>query len=220
MSRCCRKSSRLRAANSARNSSAQRLILPSGPLAARGRFVRPKPHLIPASGSCHEHSPARFRRPRTRSRMEDRRLPAADQTVVRAGQCRHRAGSRMRGARYRRPCRGDRVLQAQRGRSRRGRPGDAAGRRHRRRSRERRHQGVRAGQAGGAARGLQGIYQGALHRIQHSDRRLWPLHHGRRRAGLCARAGRADRGQGRRAGRRQGRRRRQDACARPKPPSP
>ena len=73
--------------------------------------MRPKPHLIPASGSCHEHPPARFRRPRTRSRMEDRRVPAADQTVVRAGQCRHRAGSRMRGDRYRRSSGGDRFLQ-------------------------------------------------------------------------------------------------------------
>ena len=44
--------------------------------------------------------------------------------------------------------------------------------------------------------GSKGFHQGALHRIQHSDRRVWPLHHGGRCAGLCARAGRADRGQG------------------------
>ena len=62
----------------------------------------------------------------------------------------------------------------------------------------RRHQGLRAGQTGRAARGLQGIHQGALHRIRHSDRRLWPFHQCGRRAGLCAQAGRADRGQGRR----------------------
>ena len=40
-----------------------------------------------------------------------------------------------------------------------------------------------------------------------------PLHQCRRRAGLCPRAGRADRGQGRRARRRQGRRGRDDAGA-------
>ncbi len=41
-----------------------------------------------------------------------------------------------------------------------------------------RHQGVRSGQAGGAARRVQGFHQGALHRIRHSDRRVWPLHDG------------------------------------------
>ena len=59
----------------------------------------------------NEHPPARFRRPRTRSGVENCRLPAADQTMVRAGQCRHRPRSRMRCARYRRPRRGDRILQ-------------------------------------------------------------------------------------------------------------
>ena len=59
--------------------------------------------------------------------------------------------------------------------------------------------------------GSKGFTKALCTRIQHSDRRLWPLHHGRRRAGLCARAGRADRGQGRRACRRQGRCRGEDA---------
>ena len=62
--------------------------------------------------------------------------------------------------------------QAQRGRSRRGRPGGAACRRHRRRSRGGRHQGVWAEQGGGAARGLQRLHQGPLQRVQYSDRRL------------------------------------------------
>ena len=99
----------------------------------------------------HENTFAGFRRPRTRSRVEDRGLSAGDETLVRARQCRHRARSRMRGARYRRPRRGDRFLPAPEGRSGRGRPGDAARRRHCRRSFARRHQGVRAEQAGGAA---------------------------------------------------------------------
>ena len=43
---------------------------------------------------------------------------------------------------------------------------------------------------------------------------------GRRCAGLCARAGRADRGQGRWPGRRQGRRRRARRLLKPRPPSP
>ena len=45
----------------------------------------------------------------------------------------------------------------QRGRSGRGWPGDAACRRHCRRSRRGRHQGVRTGQAGGPARGIEGF---------------------------------------------------------------
>ena len=136
--------------------------------------------------------------------------PVGDKTLVRAGQRRHCTGSRMRGARYRRPCCGDRFLPQQRRRSRRGRPRNAARGRHRRRSRWCRHQGVRAEPAGFATGGLQGIYKSALHRVRHSDRRLWPFHQCRRRAGLCPRQGRADRGQGRRACRRQGRRRRPD----------
>ncbi len=58
---------------------------------------------------------------------------------------------------------------------------------------------------GGTAGGLQGIHQGALHGVRHSDRRLWPLRRCGRGAGLCPRPRRADRGQGRRACRRQGR---------------
>ena len=115
---------------------------------------------------------------------------------------------------------GDRLLQGQRGRSGRGRAGDAARGRDRRRSRCGRHQGIRPEQAGGAARGLQGIYQGALQRVQHSDRRLPPFHQCRRRTGLRPRAGRADRGQGRRAGRRQGRGGREDPGRGARPPSP
>ena len=65
--------------------------------------------------------------------------------------------------------------------------------------------------AAGAARRLQGFHQGAVHApINIPTARLWPLHRCRRREGLYPRAGRADRGQGRRAGRRQGRRRRDD----------
>ena len=44
----------------------------------------------------HAHSPARFRRPRTRSGVEDRGFAPGDETLVRAGQCRHRPRSRMR----------------------------------------------------------------------------------------------------------------------------
>ena len=156
-------------------------------------------------GLPHAYSSARFRRPRTRTGVEDRSLAAGHETLVRAGQCRHRAGSRMRGARCVGPCRGDRVLQAPRGRSRRGRSGNAAGGWNRRRSDRSRHQGVRAEQASLAAGGLQGIYQGALYGIWHSDRRLWPLLRCGRSTGLCPRPGRADRGQGRWACRGQGR---------------
>ncbi len=150
----------------------------------------------PHRAASHAYPSARFRRSRTRPGVENRSFSAGDKTLVRAGQCRHRAGGRMRGARYRRPRRGDRILPDQRRGSCRGRPGNAAGGRHRRRSRQRRHQGVRAEQASLAAGGIQGIYQGALHRIRHSDRRLWPFHPCGRRTGLCPRAGRADRGQG------------------------
>ena len=58
--------------------------------------------------------------------------------------------------------------------------------------------------------GSKGFTKELCTRVRHSDRRLWPLHQRRRRAGLCPRARRADRGQGRRARRRQGRRRRHD----------
>ena len=97
----------------------------SGPILA-ARQGRAKPGALsrqhPHWAASYEHSSARFRRPRTRSGVENRRLPAGDKAVVRAGQCRHRARGRMRGARYRRPRRGDRFLPAQRGGSRRGRP--------------------------------------------------------------------------------------------------
>ena len=103
MSPCCRKSSRRRAEGSGRESPDPCTIvaMDSGPaplpLAGGGRFVRPTwPPRSPHLASPHEHPPARFRRPRTRSRVEDCRLAAADQTVVRAGQCRHRQRGRMR----------------------------------------------------------------------------------------------------------------------------
>ena len=157
---------------------------PSGmtvnPLAAGGRLVRPtRPKTL--IWLSHAHSPARFRRPRTRFGVEDRGLPAGDETLVRAGQCRHRAGSRMRGARYRRPSRGDRFLQAQRGGFRRGRPGCADRGGHRRRSRRGRLQGVRADQGGGAARKLEELHQGAVPRESYSDRGLRALHRRARR---------------------------------------
>ena len=164
--------------------------------------VSKPPHLA----ASHAHSSARFRRPRTRSGVEDRSFAAGDKTLVRAGQCRHRAGGRMRGARYRRPCRGDRFLQNQRGGFRRGRPGNAARGRHRRRSWRGRLQGIRTDQGRGPAGKLEEIHQGAVQRVRHSDRRLWPFHRSRCGEGLHPQTGRADRGQGRRACRRQGRR--------------
>ena len=81
------------------------------PLAAR-EFRATDSARNPHLAASHAHSPARFRRPRTCAGVEDRGFSAGDKTVVRAGQCRHRAGGRMRGARYRRPCRGDRFLQS------------------------------------------------------------------------------------------------------------
>ncbi len=81
--------------------------------------------------------------------------------------------------------------QAQRGRSGRGRPGDAAGGRHRRRSRE----APASRRSGRASRRrnsrAQGVHQGALHRVQHSDRGLRPLHDGATtRWPMCARRAR------------------------------
>ena len=116
-----------------------------------------RPGFINVQWFAHAHSPARFRRPRTRIGVENRSVSVGDKTLVRAGQCRDRARGRLRGARCRRPCGGDRFLQSQRGRTGGGRPRNAARRRHRRRSRGRRHQGVRAEQTGGTARGLEGI---------------------------------------------------------------
>ena len=55
--------------------------------------------------------------------------PLTDRLYLRAGQRRHRAGGRVRRARHRRPRGGDRVLQDQQDRLRRGRAGGAAGRR-------------------------------------------------------------------------------------------
>ncbi len=65
----------------------------------------------------------------------------------------------MRGARRRRPRRGDRILLGKCRRVRGGRPGGAAGGGHCRRSRGRRHQGVRAEQGRRPARRLQGLYK-------------------------------------------------------------
>ena len=59
----------------------------------------------------HEHSPPRLRRARARAGVEDGGEPADRPAVLRAGQCRHRQGGRMRRARHRRPRGGDRVLQ-------------------------------------------------------------------------------------------------------------
>ena len=98
--------------------------------------------------------------------------PLVENLYLRAGQCRHRAGMRAGGARPRRPRRRDRVLQGAEDRLRRGRPGSAALRRHRRRSRRRRHQGLRPEQGSCAARRLQGLHQGPVQGEQHPDRRL------------------------------------------------
>ena len=120
---------------------------------------------IPRAGSLtdrHEHPPARVRRPRTRAGVEDRGFPAGDKTVVRARQCRDRAGSRMRRARHCRSCRGDRFLPGQRGRFCRGRSGNADRRRDRRRSHRGRLQGVRSDQGGRPAGELQEVHQGAV----------------------------------------------------------
>ena len=122
--------------------------------------------------SRHEHPPPRLGRARACARLEDRRLPADHEALVRAGQCRHRAGGRVRGARHRRPCGGGRVLQGEQGRFRRGRPGGAAGRRHRGRSRSRGLQDLRAREGRRAARRLQGLHQGSVPPVQHPDRRL------------------------------------------------
>ncbi len=119
--------------------------------------------------------------------------------------------SRMRRARYRRPCGGDRFLQAQRGRSRRGRPGDAARGRDRRRSHRRRHQGVRAEQAGRASsRAPRDLPRRSAANSTFRPAPMRRFTNADDGDGLCPRAGRADRGQGRRARRRQGRRRRDD----------
>ena len=169
----------------------------------------------------NEHSPARFRRPRTRAGVEDRRFPAADEALVRAGQCRHRARGRMRRARCRRPCRGDRVLQdatrsisswsARRRRWRRASSTTSRTPASRRSGRAKRRRSSRAPRVSPRSSAREfNIPTGAYGRFTD----------GGRCAGLCARAGRADRGQGRRARRRQGRRRRQDAWRRPRPPSP
>ena len=53
-------------------------------------MCEPEPSESLHLAASHEHPPARFRRPRTRSGLEDRGLPAGDETLVRAGQCRHR----------------------------------------------------------------------------------------------------------------------------------
>ena len=74
-----------------------------------------------------------------------------------------------------------------------------------------RHQVLRADAGGGAARRLEGLHQGSVPRVRHSDRRLWPLHGCGERQGLSRRAEAADRRQGRRARGRQGRHHRDDA---------
>ena len=130
---------------------------------------RPHPKGLPAR---HEHPHPRFRRTRARAGLEDRGEPAHRQALLRAGQCRHRAGGRMRRARSRRPQGGDRLCQGQEDRSRRGRAGSAALRRHRRRSGSRRHQGLRPDQMGGAAGRLQGLHQGPVQGQQYPDRGL------------------------------------------------
>ena len=53
--------------------------------------------------------------------------------------------------------------------------------------------------------GSKGFTKALCTRIRHSDRRLWPIYQCGRRAGLCPRQGRADRGQGRWSGGGQGR---------------
>ena len=95
-------------------------------------------------------------------------------------------------------------------RSGRGRARSAALRRHRRRSRGRRHQGLRPEQMGGAAGRLERLHQGPVQGQQDPDRGLSALQGRGRCQGLRAQEGRADRGEGRRARRRQGRRRCRD----------
>ena len=55
-------------------------------------------------------------------------------------------------------------------------PEGAAGRRPRRRSARRRHPGLRSVAGGRPARGLEGLHQGSVRALRHSDRRLRPLH--------------------------------------------
>ena len=98
----------------------------------------------------------------------------------------------------------DRPLQGRKHRFRGGRPRGAAGRWPGRPPDGGRDQGVRADRGGRRARGLQEFRQKALPEIRHSDRRLSGLRRGRGRQGLYRRAGRPDRGQGRRPRRGQG----------------
>ena len=109
MSRRCRRSSRPRRGGQLIPHRSNARPLAAGMTAVLCDRRERDPTGSTTSGCSHEHSPARFRRPRTCAGVEDRGLAAGDETLVRAGQCRHRARSRMRGARHRRPCRGDRI---------------------------------------------------------------------------------------------------------------
>ena len=76
-------------------------------------------------------------------------------------------------------------------RPRRGRARGAAGRRPGRRSARRRHPRLRPVASRGAARRLEGLHQGSLRPLRHSDRRLWALHRrARRPAPMSARRAR------------------------------
>ena len=122
-------------------------------------------------GFVDERPADRLRRPRARAGLGAFGQPAAEQALLRARQCRHRRGRRVRGAR-RRPItpRSSRFCRENAHRFRRGRARGAAGGGPRRRSGRGRHQGVRPVQGGGPAGGLQGLHQGPLPRVRHSHR--------------------------------------------------
>ena len=82
-----------------------------------------------------------------------------------------------------------------------------------------RHALLRAERRRGAAGGQQDLHQGGRRRRRHADRRLGAVRRRRRRARLFRAAGRADRGEGGWPGRRQGRGGGATTEARPRPPS-
>ena len=199
---------------------------PHGTRAARAPSLatdRPSPRAVLQAGANHISSPLmpgrgtvtgdpharvgdRIGWARTRLVLGTRRQPAADKTVVRAGQSRHRPGRRMRPDRRARLPGAGCLRAGQRDRPCGARTGGAAGRRHHRRHGGRRHRLLRAIARSGATRRQQDLHQGALRRRRHPHRAVGALR--RRRSGARIRPPprRADRGEGRRAGGRQGRR--------------
>ena len=125
------------------------------------------------------------RRPRTCAVLGDFRVPPVHKTVLRARQCRHRRGGRLHRCRGRGHPRPSGPRPAPEDRFRGDRPRRAAGRRHGRRLRRRRHQGVRAVQGQAAQlEGSKGFTKELCRTPQHPDRRLRALHRSRQGRGL------------------------------------